>query len=88
MDNIHTGDKVVVRLKESYYSDGTVRPLVQGEIVYVSPKGTYAVVRISNYNVTYWNSEIFKYDEAKYRFTSGNRLEPIPGAFDDEEEQQ
>lgn len=87
MDNIHAGDKVVVRLKESYYSDGNTRPIVQGEVVYASPKGTYAVVNVGKYNVTYWNNEINAYDTNKYKMTNGNRVEPIPGAASDDEQQ-
>ena len=87
MDNIHVGDKVVVRLKESYYSDGNTRPIVQGEVVYASPKGTYAVVNVGKYNVTYWNNEINLFDTNKYRKTSGNRVEHISGASSDDDQQ-
>mgnify|MGYP004495282057 CR=1 FL=1 len=88
MDNIHAGDKVVVRLKESYYSDGNTRPIVQGEVVYASPKGTYAVVNVGKYNVTYWNNEINLFDTNKYRYSNnGNRVEPIPGAASDDDQQ-
>lgn len=85
MENINVGDKVVVRLRESYYSDGNARPIVQGKVIYVSPRGTYSVVNLGGYNVSYWNNEINAFDESKYRLTNGNRVQMISGTVINEE---
>lgn len=85
MDDIHVGDKVVVKLKEYFSGEGNAKPRVQGEVKYVNTKANFAVVDVGKYNVTYWNNEIMPFDTEKFRLTSGNRVEYIsPVSSDDE----
>lgn len=80
MDDIHAGDKVVVKLKEYFSGEGNAKPRVQGEVKFVNTRANFAVVDVGKYNVTYWNNEIMPFDPDKYKFTVGNRVEPISGA--------
>lgn len=80
MEDIRTGDKVVVKLKEYFSGEGNSKPRVQGEVIFVNTKANFAVVDVGKYNVTYWNNEIIPFDPTKYRFTAGNRVEPVAGS--------
>lgn len=91
MDDIHVGDKVVVKLKEYFSGEGNAKPRVQGEVKFVNTRSNYAVVNVGKYNVTYWNNEIMPFDPERFRITGNNRVEPISPSSaetDDEAEAQ
>ena len=85
MDDIHVGDKVVVKLKEYFSGEGNAKPRVKGEVKFVNTKANFAVVDIGKYNVTYWNNEIMPFDPEKFRLTTNNRVELISPASSEEE---
>ena len=55
MGDIKVGDKVVVRLKEYFSGEGSVRPLVQGVVMFVNTTANFAVIDVGNYRVSYWH---------------------------------
>ena len=67
MGDIKVGDKVVVRLKEYFSGEGSVRPLVQGVVMFVNTTANFAVIDVGNYRVSYWLNEIAAYNENTYR---------------------
>ncbi len=85
MDDIHVGDKVVVKLKEYFSGEGNAKPRVQGEVKFVNTKANFAVVDVGKYNVTYWNNEIMPFDPEKFRLTTTSRVELISPASSEEE---
>lgn len=81
MEDIHVGDKVVVKIKDSFTSEANNgKSRVLGDVVFVSPKGTFSVVSVGKYNVTYWNNEIMEFDAEKFRVDGNNRVEYISPA--------
>ena len=78
MDDIHTGDKVVVRVKDAFTTENNGSKIrVLGDVVFASPKGTFSVVNVGKYNVTYWNNEIMEFDPSKFKVNDNNRVEFI-----------
>ena len=88
MEDIHTGDKVVVRVKDAFTTDnGGGKARVLGDVVFASPKGTFSVVNVGKYNVTYWNNEIMEFDPNKFKLGDNNRVELIsPSSNEDSDE--
>lgn len=74
MGDIHVGDKVVVRLKEYFSGEGSVRPLVQGVVMFVNTTANFAVIDVGSYRVSYWLNEIAAYNENDFEYTYGNRV--------------
>ena len=74
MGDIHVGDKVVVRLKEYFSGEGSVRPLVQGVVMFVNTTANFAVIDVGNYRVSYWLNEIAAYNENEFEYTYRNRV--------------
>lgn len=74
MGDIHVGDKVVVRLKEYFSGEGSVRPLVQGVVIFVNTTANFAVIDVGNYRVSYWLNEIAAYNENEFEYTYRNRV--------------
>lgn len=74
MGEIHVGDKVVVRLKEYFSGEGSVRPLVQGIVLFVNTTANFAVIDVGNYRVSYWLTEIAAYNENEFEYTYRNRV--------------
>ncbi len=74
MGDIRVGDKVVVRLKEYFSGEGSVRPLVQGEVKFVNQTANFAVIDVGNYRVSYWLNEITAYNENEFEYTYRNRV--------------
>ena len=74
MGDIKVGDKVVVRLKESFSGEGSVRPLVQGVVMFVNTTANFAVIDVGNYRVSYWLNEIAAYNENEFEYTYRNRV--------------
>lgn len=74
MGEIHVGDKVVVRLKEYFSGEGSVRPLVQGVVIFVNTTANFAVIDVGNYRVSYWLNEIAAYNENEFEYTYRNRV--------------
>ncbi|MGN1340926.1 MAG: hypothetical protein ACI4WS_11585 [Oscillospiraceae bacterium] len=85
MDDIHVGDKVVVKLKEYFSGEGNAKPRVQGEVKFVNTRANFSVVDVGKYSVTYWNNEIMPFDPEKFRVTVGNRVEYISPSSVDED---
>ncbi len=74
MGDIKVGDKVVVRLKEYFSGEGSVRPLVQGVVMFVNTTANFAVIDVGNYRVSYWLNEIAAYNENEFEYTYRNRV--------------
>ena len=74
MGDIKVGDKVVVRLKEYFSGEGSVRPLVQGVVMFVNTTANFAVIDVGNYRVSYWLNEIAEYNENEFEYTYRNRV--------------
>lgn len=74
MGDIKVGDKVVVRLKEYFSGEGSVRPLVQGVEMFVNTTANFAVIDVGNYRVSYWLNEIAAYNENEFEYTYRNRV--------------
>ena len=74
MGDIKVGDKVVVRLKEYFSGEGSVRPLVQGVVMFVNTTANFAVIDGGNYRVSYWLNEIVAYNENEFEYTYRNRV--------------
>ena len=74
MGDIKVGDKVVVRLKEYLSGEGSVRPLVQGVVMFVNTTANFAVIDVGNYRVSYWLNEIAEYNENEFEYTYRNRV--------------
>lgn len=74
MGDIKVGDKVVVRLKEYFSGEGSVRPLVQGIVMFVNTTANFAVIDVGNYRVSYWLNEIAEYNENEFEYTYRNRV--------------
>ena len=74
MGDIKVGDKVVVRLKEYFSGEGSVRPLVQGVVMFVNTTANFAVIDVGNYRVSYWLNEIAAYNENESEYTYRNRV--------------
>ena len=74
MGDIKVGDKVVVRLKEYFSGEGSVRPLVQGVVMFVNTTANFAVIDVGNYRVSYWLNEIAEYNENVFEYTYRNRV--------------
>ena len=74
MGDIHVGDKVVVRLKEYFSGEGSVRPLVQGIVLFVNTTANFAVIDVGSYRVSYWLNEIAAYNENEFEYTYRNRV--------------
>ena len=74
MGDIKVGDKVVVRLKEYFSGEGSVRPLVQGVVMFVNTTANFAVIDVGNYRVSYWLNEIAAYNENEFENTYRNRV--------------
>lgn len=74
MGDIKVGDKVVVRLKEYFSGEGSVRPLVQGVVMFVNTTANFAVIDVGNYRVSYWLNEIEAYNENEFEYTYRNRV--------------
>lgn len=87
MGDIHVGDKVVVRLKEYFSGEGSVRPLVQGVVMFVNTTANFAVIDVGNYRVSYWLNEIAAYNENEFEYTYRNRVKrtSVSTAPEDEE---
>lgn len=87
MGDIHVGDKVVVRLKEYFSGEGSVRPLVQGVVMFVNTTANFAVIDVGNYRVCYWLNEIAAYNENEFEYTYRNRVKrtSVSTAPEDEE---
>ena len=87
MGAIHVGDKVVVRLKEYFSGEGSVRPLVQGVVMFVNTTANFAVIDVGNYRVSYWLNEIAAYNENEFEYTYRNRVKrtSVSTAPEDEE---
>ena len=87
MGDIHVGDKVVVRLKEYFSGEGSVRPLVQGGVMFVNTTANFAVIDVGNYRVSYWLNEIAAYNENEFEYTYRNRVKrtSVSTAPEDEE---
>ncbi len=77
MGDIHVGDKVVVRLKEYFSGEGSVRPLVKGVVKFINTTANFAVIDVGSYRVSYWLTEISRYDESEYEDTYRNRVKRI-----------
>lgn len=74
MGDIKVGDKVVVRLKEYFSGEGSVRPLVQGVVMFVNTTANFAVIDVGNYRVSYWLNEIAEYNANEFEYTYRNRV--------------
>ena len=74
MGDIKVGDKVVVRLKEYFSGEGSVRPLVQGVVMFVNTTANFAVIDVGDYRVSYWLNEIAAYNENEFEYTYRNRV--------------
>ena len=74
MGDIKVGDKVVVRLKEYFSGEGSVKPLVQGVVMFVNTTANFAVIDVGNYRVSYWLNEIAAYNENEFEYTYRNRV--------------
>ena len=74
MGDIKVGDKVVVRLKEYFSGEGSVRPLVQGVVMFVNTTANFAVIDVGNSRVSYWLNEIAAYNENEFEYTYRNRV--------------
>lgn len=74
MGDIKVGDKVVVRLKEYFSGEGSVRPLIQGVVMFVNTTANFAVIDVGNYRVSYWLNEIAAYNENEFEYTYRNRV--------------
>ena len=74
MGEIHVGDKVVVRLKEYFSGEGSVRPLVQGIVLFVNTTANFAVIDVGSYRVSYWLNEIAAYNDNEFEYTYRNRV--------------
>lgn len=87
MGDIHVGDKVVVRLKEYFSGEGSVRPLVQGVVMFVNTTANFAVIDVGNYRVSYWLNEIAAYNDNEFEYTYRNRVKrtSVSTAPEDEE---
>ena len=87
MGDIKVGDKVVVRLKEYFSGEGSVRPLVQGVVMFVNTTANFAVIDVGNYRVSYWLNEIAAYNENEFEYTYRNRVKrtSVSTAPEDEE---
>lgn len=87
MGDIHVGDKVVVRLKEYFSGEGSVRPLVQGVVIFVNTTANFAVIDVGSYRVSYWLNEIAVYNENEFEYTYRNRVKrtSVSTAPEDEE---
>ncbi len=87
MGDIHVGDKVVVRLKEYFSGEGSVRPLVQGVVMFVNTTANFAVIDVGNYRVSYWLNEIAAYNENEFEYPYRNRVKrtSVSTAPEDEE---
>lgn len=77
MGDIRVGDNVVVRLKEYFSGEGSVRPLVKGVVKYINTTANFAVIDVGSYRVSYWLTEINRYDESEYESISANRVRRI-----------
>ena len=88
MGDIHVGDKVVVRLKEYFSGEGSVRPLVQGVVMFVNTTANFAVIDVGNYRVSYWLNEISAYNENEYEFIGRNRVKRTSISTSPEESEQ
>lgn len=86
MGDIHVGDKVVVRLKEYFSGEGSVRPLVQGVVLFVNSGANFAVIDVGNYRVSYWLNEITAYNENEFEYTYGNRVKRTSVSTDPDDE--
>lgn len=74
MSDFQIGDKVVVRLKEYFSAEGSIKPLVMGEIKFISRNSGFAVIDVGGYNVSYWFNEMSLYNDTDFEIVFRNRV--------------